>query len=104
MLDGQLRLSEPVLHPAAATPRLGQIGIEHEGAIDQACANGEVANNKRQSPSAAAEHVCIILAEFERALSQPRRFRNLVRCARKPAVRFGVSVAVTRMTEGEGKI
>src|SRR6476620_8601635 len=68
MLDGQFRISEPDFHPATATPRLGQIGIEHKGAIDQPCANAEVTNNKRQRPSATAEHVCVILAEFKRPL------------------------------------
>jgi hypothetical protein len=81
MLDGQFRISEPDSHPATATPRLGQIGIEHEGAIDQACANAEVTNDKRQRPSATAEHACVIFADFKRPLSQPRRFSNFVRCA-----------------------
>ena len=69
MLDGQFRLSEPVFHPATATPRLGQVGIEHKGAIDQASADGEVTNYKCQRPSAAAEYVRVVLAEFKRALS-----------------------------------
>src|ERR1700758_3179040 len=98
MLDCQFRISEPDSHPAAATPRLGQIGIEHERAIDQAYADAEVTNNKRQRPSATAEHVCVIFAEINGPLSQPRRFSKLVRCARRPAVRFGMGVAVTGVT------
>ena len=81
MLDGQFRISEPVFHPATATSRLGKIGIEHKGAIDQACANAEVTNNKRQRPPATAEHACVIFAVLKRPLSQPRRFGNLVLCA-----------------------
>jgi hypothetical protein len=38
---------------------------------------------------------CIAVAAHKRALSQPRRFSNLVRCARKPAVGFGMGVTVT---------
>jgi hypothetical protein len=80
MLDCQFRIAKPDSHPATATPRLGQIGIEHKRAIDQRCANAEVTNNKRQRPSATAEHPCVIFAEFKRPLSQPRRFSKLVRC------------------------
>jgi hypothetical protein len=63
------RISKPDSHPATATPRLGQIGIEHKRAIDQGCANAEVTNNKRQRPSAAAEHPRVIFAEFKRPMS-----------------------------------
>ena len=46
-LDRRFRLAEPIFHPAAPKPCLGQIGIEHQRAIDQGGASAEIAYNKR---------------------------------------------------------
>ena len=46
-LDRRFRLAEVVFYPAAEKPCLGQIGIEHKRAIDQAGAYLEIANNIR---------------------------------------------------------
>ena len=90
-LDRQFRLAEEVFYPAAETPCLGRIGIEHKRAIDQGGAYLEIANNKRQRPPAGGERDRVILAQLNRPLSEPCHFGNLVRRDRNPAIGLGMT-------------
>ena len=104
MLDRNFRLAQIDSHPAAKMPRLGQVRIELESAIDEGHADFDVMDNICKRKATPSKRNRVIPAQFRRTTSQPCGFGGLLHAVNYPTTSLAPDVTPRGHAIGRGKI